>query len=173
VGALIEVKGQEQLLVAFADQFREKRDVHLRIGGEGPLRSRLEGMAKRLGIQDQVAFLGELSREGVLAEMERSDVYVHSSRYETFGVTLIEALSCGKAVVSTACGGPECIVQETNGILVAPGDPAALGKAMATITEHIGDYDAVSIRKECLTRFGQKALVDRLSDYYQRVNHPI
>jgi len=167
VGALIEVKGQDQLLIAFAEQFRERREVQLRIGGNGPLRRRLEALIEKLGITNQVTFLGEIQRQEVLSEMQRCDVYVHSSRYETFGVTLIEALSCGKPVISTACGGPECIVQKTDGILVPPNDPSAFGRAMGEIMDHVGSYDPASIRRDCLLRFGQKTLVDRLSHIYQ------
>lgn len=169
VGALIEVKGQENLLYAFAEQFRGEREVRLRIGGDGPLRKKLEALAKELGIADQITFLGELRREQVLTEMQACSAYVHASHHETFGVTLIEALSCGKPVISTTCGGPESIVQNTDGILVPPNDFKTLGKAMATVRENRGRYEAASIRKDCIARFGRDALVNHLSDIYQRV----
>lgn len=169
VGSLIEIKGQDDLLQAFASKFTGKIDVQLRIGGDGILRRKLEILSERLRVDKQVTFLGKLTREQVLMEMQSCDVYVHSSHYETFGVVLIEALSCGKPVVSTACGGPECIVCDQNGKLVSPGDIISLGKAMEDVLVNIDSYEANWIRNDCIARFGEQAVVDQLSSIYQEI----
>ena len=163
VGSLIEIKGQSDLLRAFASQFAGKRGIELHIGGGGPLKKDLEALATELGIGRQVTFLGELHHEQVLAEMQACDAYVHSSHYETFGVVLIEALSCGKPVVATACGGPQCIVNTSNGLLAPPRDPAGLGQAMAAVRENISRYHAARIRQDCIARFGAQAVVSQLA----------
>jgi len=171
VGALIEVKGQDDLLAAFARQFAGNQEVELRIGGGGPLSEKLETLAQALAIGPQVTFLGELSHQNVLAEMQGCDAYVHSSHYETFGVVLIEALSCGKPIVATACGGPDSIVTPDNGLLATPSDAASLGQAMATLRDNIGRYDAERIRQNCIARFGAQAIVSQLANIYRAVTH--
>ena len=169
IGSLVWVKGYEILLKAFARAFKGKRHIHLRIGGDGPVRGKLEKLCQYLGIKDQVEFLGRLTREQVLAEMRGCDVFVLPSLHETFGVVLIEALACGRPVIATACGGPEEIVNPTNGILVPPGDEIALGHAMLQMLDSLGSYDREKIRQYCLEMFGEAAVVSRLQKIYERV----
>lgn len=166
VGSLEEIKGHSRLLKAFAEKFRGERGVQLRIGGDGSLRKRLERLAEELDIAGQVRFLGYLSRKDVLHEMKECDVFVVSSTYETFGVVLIEALSCGKPVISTACGGPESIINDHNGVLVPVKDIDALGQAMVAMLDRIDTYDNKRISRECIARFGEEAVVKQISEVY-------
>lgn len=167
VGALVETKGQADLLHAFAARFSGDRTVTLRIGGDGELRPRLEELSSQLGISQQVSFLGELQHEQVLKEMRQCDAYVHSSHYETFGVVVIEALACGKPVVSTTCGGPEYIVKSHNGVLVPVGDIDALGNAMAEMHITADRYDKTLIRQDCIAQYGERAVITQLSQLYR------
>lgn len=169
VGSLTENKGHADLLRAFANEFEGKGDVQLRIGGAGPLRQRLELLAKDLGVDRQVSFLGQLSRAQVLAEMQNCDAYVQSSHYETFGVAIIESLACGKPVVATACGGPEYIVHQGNGLLVPARDATALGEAMATVRENVACYDTTLIWQDCVARFGAHTVVNQLANAYCQI----
>jgi glycosyltransferase involved in cell wall biosynthesis len=168
VAFLHEKKAHADLLAAFAQSFAGDAGVQLRIGGDGPERDRLHALATSLGIADQVVWLGALSREAVLAEMSAADAFVLPSRIETFGVVIIEALAAGLPVVATRSGGPECIVEERDGLLVEPGDTAALGAAMVQLREHSADYDAANIRAHCEERFSERALVAKLDAVYSR-----
>ena len=169
VGNLLPIKGHDVLLEAFRQAFANDPDVELRIIGDGPLRSELAERAIALGIASQVHFLGQLDRGAVRHELTMCDAYVHSSRYETFGVALIEALCCGRPVVSTACGGPEDVVTAQNGKLVPSGDPGALGAAMTAVRAASGDFDPAAIRRDCLERFSEEAVVRRLTEIYAEV----
>jgi glycosyltransferase involved in cell wall biosynthesis len=166
IGNLTENKGFSDLIKAFAQKFKHQPRYQLRIGGEGITRNQLVELAQQLGIEQQVSFLGLLSRPQVLEEMLACDVFVLASHYESFGVVLIEALACGKPVVATACGGPECIVKAKNGYLVPPGDVAALGEAMETVVRKIDSFNPVSIREECLSLFGTKVIAEKLTNIY-------
>jgi glycosyltransferase involved in cell wall biosynthesis len=138
--------------------------------GEGILRKELQQLVRELKIADQVVFLGQLERERVFMEMNECNAYVHPSHYETFGVTLIEALSCGKPVISTACGGTECIIRDGNGVLVPPQDIEKLEEAMDQVRNEIEHYDPIWIRKDCIERFGSQRIVKQLSSIYERVH---
>lgn len=170
IGIMTDIKGQEDLLRGFAIKFEGKNDIQLRLGGDGPFRKKLELLSTELRINKQVVFLGELNREQVLAEMQGCDVFVLASYYETFGVVLIEALSCGKPVIATACGGPEFIVREENGLLVSPRNIAALGEAMVVMREKINSYDPILIRNDCIARFGEQVVVSKLSNIYHKIH---
>lgn len=169
VGSLIDIKGQDDLLRAFAVRMKGRANMQLHIIGDGPLRDRLEALSVGLEVSAQVFFHGQLRHDDVLKEMKRCSAYVHTSRYETFCVALIEALACGKPVLSTACGGPECIVNDINGILVRVGDIDAIGDGMGRLAQEIESYDCVRIRKDCLDRFGERAVVGKISEIYESV----
>ncbi len=166
IAGLDPKKNHSTLLDAFAHKFKGNSNVRLKIGGDGPLRKQLESKAKDLKIERQVIFTGLLSREKVLREMKNCDVFVLSSTFETFGVVLIEALACGKPVVATKCGGPEDIVNSTNGYLVPKKNVRALGNAMEDIYLNIDKFDPYQIRKDCLLRFGEDTFVARLKSIY-------
>lgn len=161
-------KGVDVLLDAFARAFRNQ-PVRLRIAGDGTQRDALEVQAQKLGIAPQVEFLGRLPRNQVRALLQQSHVLVSSSHVETFGMTLIEAMACGKPVVATRSGGPDSIVDEISGLLVPPGNAPELAAAMQRIRQDYERYDPETIRAHCLARFGQEAVVQRLSAIYQEL----
>lgn len=169
VGLLEENKRQDHLLRAFAERFRQKPKVQLQLAGEGSCRTQLETVARTLGVAEQVHFLGRLDRSAVVTAMQQADAFVLSSQYETFGIVLIEALACGKPVVATACGGPESIVDEQNGLLVPVNDLTALGDALERMVTNAPSYDPVQLRHACLQRFGEQAVVAQVQRIYQQV----
>ena len=106
--------------------------ITLAIAGDGPDRAALERHARDLGLDGRARFLGSLPREGVLRLFRAADASVLSSSWENFPHTIVEALAVGTPVVSTAVGGvPEVVSDGENGLLVPPGDPAALAAAIA------------------------------------------
>ena len=90
--------------------------------------------------------------------MENAHIFVLPSFSESFGVALIEAMATGLPVVSTLCGGPEYIVDASNGLLVKPGDSAELTKAMLYIYSNYGKYDPVKIRYDVISKYGQEKI---------------
>lgn len=167
VGMLKPVKNHVGLITAFAEAFGDSGTAELRIVGSGPLRDTLIDLARSLGVSDRVCFLGQLDRQGILEEMRNCNVFVLSSTNETFGVVLIEALACGRPVIATACGGPEEIVQESNGLLVTPSSPDALRSGLVRIRETIEQYDPMGIRARCLARFGREVIARQLLALYR------
>ncbi len=90
------------------------------ICGEGPAKNDLEQQAKRMGLVDNVMFVGYLDRETELLDCYRAaDVFVFASRTETQGLVLLEAMALGVAVASTAVMGTIDILSPNRGALVA------------------------------------------------------
>ncbi|MCP3953448.1 MAG: glycosyltransferase family 4 protein, partial [Desulfobacterales bacterium] len=110
VGKLTENKSHEFLMKAFARAFRQQNNARLVIIGDGPCRTRLLHAAKQLGISQQTLFLGHQKREEVRRAMWKAHVLVLSSRYETFGIVLIEAMATGLPTIATRSGGPESVL---------------------------------------------------------------
>lgn len=167
---LLTFKKRVDLLIqAFAKSFKGNNTVHLHVGGDGETRPALERLAKKLGVADQVRFLGMLNREQVVHEVSAADAFVLSSQHETFGVVLIEALALGKPVIATRCGGPEDIVTEKDGLLVPVDDVDALSTAMQKLYANRASYHAESLRQSCRERFSEAAVSKRLLKVYAEV----
>lgn len=164
-----ENKRQDNILHAFAQTCKSYPNVRLTIGGDGTERRKLEQLAHDLGVAEKVKFTGLLSREQVLAEMAGADAFVLSSRYETFGVVVIEALALGKPVIATRCGGPESIVRKEDGILIPVDDVNALAAAMGQMLENRNDYDPAEIRQACIARYSEAAIATRLKQVYTEI----
>lgn len=164
---LKHVKGFDLLLSAFSGAFKGNDQVELVIGGDGEKRTALEQQALQLGIQNQVIFLGDLSRDQVANEMQACDVFVLASRFETFGVVFVEALASGKPVIATKCGGPEFIVNKTNGLLCNVNDIGSLEKALIKIHANIDRYDSDQIYNDCINRFGSNTISTQIANVYK------
>lgn len=109
VGSLVGQKGQWHLIRAFSQAHKRQADLKLVLLGEGELESRLKDLAKDLGIEDSVYFLGW--QKNPFKFLVRSQLFVASSLWEGFGNALVEALACGLPVISTDCkAGPREIL---------------------------------------------------------------
>lgn len=128
VGRMVPSKGFDALLSAFAELAPEFPDWRLVIAGDGDDRPRLENLARKLNIEERVLMPGWLEEPLVL--LRKADIFVLSSRYEGFPNALLEAMSCGLAVVSTrCCGAIDAITHDVDGLLIAPDDAAELAQA--------------------------------------------
>jgi glycosyltransferase involved in cell wall biosynthesis len=128
IGRLIEQKDHATLLRAFARVHEHQPAAHLAILGEGPLRSDTETLARELGLEGVVHLPGRLETRDWL---ERADVFVHSSRWEGFGIVLLEAMLAGLPIAATRVSAvPEIVVDGETGALVGPGDAPALAAAL-------------------------------------------
>lgn len=130
MGRLTQVKGYDLLLTAFQKIAVKYDDWQLIILGEGNLRLELANLRRTLGLENQVILPGLLKNPFPL--LNKSQLFVLSSRYEGFVNSLGEAMACGLPAVSFDCpGGPrEIIRHEIDGILVAPEDVPALAEAL-------------------------------------------
>tara|TARA_R110002072_G_scaffold77383_2_gene180518 strand:- start:145 stop:1344 length:1200 start_codon:yes stop_codon:yes gene_type:complete len=164
-------KNQEGLIRAFARAFppgAPGRGPELHFVGSGDGRP-LERLAENLGIGGRVKVVGLLPAEDVRRAMAAADAVVLPSFVETFGVVVIEALSQGTPVVATICGGPEGILTPHSGILVPPGDDAAMAQALVDMHGRAGTFDRAALRRTCLDTYGHKAVVGQLESIYARV----
>jgi glycosyltransferase involved in cell wall biosynthesis len=134
LGRLIERKGQRTLLEAVAELADRGVAIDLTVAGDGPSRPQLERLAAGLGIGDRVRFTGVVGQDEALALYRGADAFCLPSLAEGLPVVLAEAMACGLPVVTTRIDAiPELVADGDNGLLVAPGDPAALADALARL----------------------------------------
>ena len=140
VARLVEVKGTEYLIRAFAELAAHDTDVRLEIIGDGPLKASLEALSRTLGLERRIRFLGPLPHEQVLATMRTAAMLVLPSvrtatgREEGLGMVLLEAGATGIPTIGSQIGGiPEGIIDGETGFLVPQRDAAALALRMRTL----------------------------------------
>lgn len=104
VGRLNWVKGQWHLIKAFNRLKKDFPESKLLFLGKGNLKEGLVNLAKKLGIEEDVYFLGY--KENPFKFVSRADVFALTSLSEGFGKVVLESLSCGTSVISTGCAGP-------------------------------------------------------------------
>ena len=167
VGNLVPIKGHARLLQALALCARRGLQVQLQVVGEGPQRSRLIELAHDLGVSSQVIWLGAGSRDQVCAALDAAHAYVCSSDTETFGVAPVEALTRGRPVVTTPCGGPTDYVQDADGVIAADMSAEALAEAIVQLHGKYGQFDADAIVRRAGERYAPQAIAQRLEAVYR------
>jgi glycosyltransferase involved in cell wall biosynthesis len=162
-----EIKGLDVLLQAFALLAESRPDVVLELIGDGPRKGSLERLAAELGIADRVRFRGALAPGDVAEALRAADLFVLSSRSETLGAAVIEALCTGLPVVATAVGGVPEVIGEEDGMLVPPGDADRLATGVGAALDDYGRFDRVAIARRARQRFSTQAIGGIWDDIYR------
>ena len=169
VGRLIPIKGHIVLLRAFAAAREQVPGLTLDVAGRGPLEPALKALARELGVEDAVRFLGYVSP--IQDAIERSAVIVVPSMGEGFGMVALEAMERARPVIAASIGGlGELVADGDTGILVAPGEAEPLTRA---IIEVAGDLDRAarmgqSGRRRALAEFLEERCIERTEQLYER-----
>jgi glycosyltransferase involved in cell wall biosynthesis len=173
VGRLVGYKGVDVLLKALPGL-----DAETVIIGDGPLRYSLEALARELGVAGRVRFLGEVSNDELLTWYHTCDVFVLPSltRQETFGMVQLEAMACGRPVVSTELGtGVSWVNQhEYTGLIVKPGDVSNLRQALVRLLEDPGLRLRLGAgaRARVLSQFTAEKMCSTTRALYQEISRP-
>ncbi len=137
VGRLVEQKDYPTQLRAFALAARAEPRLRMVLAGDGPLREAVERLLVELGIADRVVLLGHWAR---VPELLRAvDVFVLASKFEPYGVALLEAKCAGSAIVATSVNEIPTLVRDgATGLLVPPEDPESMARAFARLARDAG-----------------------------------
>lgn len=139
VGHVSDRKGQEVVIRALPEISSRVPGVVYLMAGLPTRQDSLSALAARLGVADQVHFLGRLDRGSIVSLLNAADLFVLTSRhsgdeFEGFGIVVLEAALCGTpAVISNGSGLVETVVEGETGLGVPEDDPQATAAAVATL----------------------------------------
>jgi mannosyltransferase len=122
------------------------------------------------GLQSRIVISGELEIAEVQRWYQRLTIYAFTSRNEGFGLTLIEAMSAGSALVASRAGAAELVVEDgSTGVLTPPGDVDALVAALEPLMRDPAAAAAMGVRarQRVLKQFSLDAEADRIADVYR------
>jgi D-inositol-3-phosphate glycosyltransferase len=173
VGRFAPVKGVDRLIASV----REIRDRFaglqvLIVGGDGkqaPGSKLLMDLADRSGLKAVIRFMGRVEQSDLPVYYNAADLLALPSRYESFGLVVLESLACGIPVVATPVGMVESIVQEgVNGTVTASADPGDIGNGIARVLaqSHEKGWCATKIRATA-ENYGWPRVAAAVTDIYE------
>jgi len=147
VGRLIPVKNLPFMLEGFYEVLKENSKVHLLIVGDGPGRKSLMQFVKEKGMNKNVTFTGNIEREKVVDYYSAADVFIITSKYESFSLVVLEAMSCSLPLIVSSSGWlPRLIKDGENGKVIDPDDICNLKEAILFMANNKSWRDEVGKR---------------------------
>ena len=168
VGRFFEAKDQPTLIKAMK---KLPKDIHLLLIGEGPLKPQNERLAKEIGLENRVHFLG--FRNDIARILKTSDIVVLSSNWEGLSLSSIEAMASGKPFVASKVEGLEEVVGDY-GLLFENGNPEELFNILKKLLDDDGFYKEISTK--CSIRaedFDINYMVSALLSTYNKLQNGI
>jgi glycosyltransferase involved in cell wall biosynthesis len=171
---LQEEKGVLDLVRAIPMVLRAVPEARFVLAGEG--RAPIVDLARSLGVEHALTLPGWVEGRQKEELLRRSDLFVLPSHYEGLPLGLLEAMGWGLPVIATPVGGiPDLIADHVNGLLVAPGEPPALAKAIVLLLKN--DVQRGRLRDAALRdvreRYGIATIIAALEALYQELGVPV
>jgi len=163
-----EIKGHRYFMEAAKSVLEKVPDVEFLLIGDGPLRSKYEEMARSLGVEKKVCFLGR--RNDIPSILSVLSVSVLSSISEGLSNVVLESMAAGRPVVATRVGGnPELVINGTTGYLVPPADSEALTEAVVALLKNPAKARSMGVAGKKLVeeKFTVEAMVKGYENLYQ------
>lgn len=167
IGRLVTEKGVQVAVRALA---RLHQAAHFVVAGKGPLEGELRALARELGVEHRVQFLGRVSDQAKDAWLRGAAAGLVPSLYEPFGIVALEVMAAGRPVIVGDTGGlREIVTDGVNGLKVAPGDVAALAGAMTSVLGEraLADRLAKAGRAHAVERFSWAAIAEQTLAVYR------
>ena len=164
-GRLTQQKNHKLLIDAFEEFSQSHEDYKLLIFGKGELENEIQQYIEQKGLTGKALMKG--FSDNIHHEFRTGGIYVSSSDWEGISNSLAEAMACGIPVVATNCpmGGCAMLIQnEENGILIEPGDRAALVKALEKLSTDSEYYAGIS---EAGKRITQKLDIQKIAEEWE------
>jgi glycosyltransferase involved in cell wall biosynthesis len=166
IGGFLPVKQPLMLIDAFAMALKEDSRLRLSLVGRGFLEEEVRARIKSAAVQGQVSVFPSAPRAMVADYMRRHHFLVISSESETFGLVAVEAMACGRPVLSTRCGGPEETIGQSGTGELVDNSVGGLAKGFLAMAARHGEFCATALHEYARSRFGLNTIAERLKAVY-------
>jgi glycosyltransferase involved in cell wall biosynthesis len=170
-GRLEAIKGLVTLVESAQYVCQKHRKLKFVLVGKGTIEKVLRNMISKLKLEQNFYFAGHISDRNKLVEYyQKAGAFVLPSYYESAGISLLEAMSCGVPVIATNVGGiPEIITNERDGLLVSPGDPEELAQALLKVLDdkELRETLASNARQKVRSKYDWEIIVNRIEAIYE------
>jgi L-malate glycosyltransferase len=156
--------------IRILEKVKKEIPAKLVLIGDGPDRSDCEHLVRELDLQKDVFFLGK--QDGLVDLLSTADVFLMPSQSESFGLSALEAMSCGIPVVSSSVGGlPELIVHNEVGFIAEIGDVDRMAKYTVDLLTNEKKYNNFSrnARDRAVKHFDKGLILPKYIKYYEKV----
>lgn len=167
IGSLVDKKGQDLAIQTMAILKKNGISAHLDLLGDGPDLKKLDVLVKNENLIGNVTFHGNVDHPEDY--LQQSTVYLHTAKYEPFGLVLLEAMACGLPIVCTDGGGNRDLIQNgINGFLITERDPKLLADKIELIIKDQALQEKMSKNARKFTEeYDIKSYIDRLLKLYK------
>lgn len=154
VGRLVTAKNQLKSIQAVRKLKDKIPDILLMIFGNGPMQNELEAYIKEKHLEYNIMIINDKIKQIDMPEVYASaDIFLSPSRYEIFGMTVLEAMACGLPVIGSPVGGmKDVIVNGENGLLVRPESEMEIEEAVLLLLNNKSKYDSISANAVATSR---------------------
>ncbi|MCO6499343.1 MAG: glycosyltransferase [Vicingus serpentipes] len=166
-GRMDENKGALRAVKAFELFYKDHPDWTLTLCGGGREMQLIQKYILTHQMDKVVILKGMLSEEEVAAEFQQADIFISPTAYESFGLAIAEAMSCGLPVITTNQTAPPEYIDASSGILLNTNDVSEMAKALSLMAENIHQYNQQKIRRQIVTQFSVSNFGERLLTIYK------
>jgi len=170
VGRLVKAKGFDTLIRAFA-KIKNNSIFKLVIVGEGEEMASLQQLAVENGVSERILFAGTLTKTEIKEWLVKSKILISCSHFETFGVSIVEALATGTPVLVTNVGAPSGFVVSEVGEVCKVGDVDDTCSKLEYMIDNYPLYNHNDIRDYALKSFGEDSVLDQIVNVYKSIKH--
>ena len=156
--------------IRILEKVKKEIPAKLVLVGDGPDRSECERLARELDIHKDVIFLG---KQDALAEiLNAADIFLMPSQSESFGLSALEAMACGKPVISSSVGGlPELVIHNETGYIAEIGDVERMSKYAVDLLTNEKKYNifAKNSLDRAVNHFDKALVLPKYIEYYEKI----
>ena len=165
-----DIKNISATIKAVAEISKDQSGLEFHVVGHGKDEMVLKDLCRRLNVLDTIVFFhGVKTNEQVFQYLHACNFLVVNSRFETFSLICIEAMSCGKPVIATDCGGPSDFMNPQNGILIQPDNDEQLTSAIRKMISGYKSYDAELLKEYALLNFSPAGTGKKFAELYSQI----
>ncbi len=157
-------------VIRILEKVNKEIPTKLILVGDGPDRSECERLSRELGIHQNVFFLGK--QDALTEILNAADLFLLPSQSESFGLSALEAMACGKPVVSSSVGGlPELVIHNETGFIAEIGDIERMSKYTIDLLKNEKKYLTFSknSRERAEKFFDKKNIIPQYIEYYEKI----